>query len=890
MTTEAGRGVGNGRAFVVLVLAAVLLVSSLPTAGASQSELVLCTPPFHSSFVDVSGGPHGSNIRCLADLGLVQGIDGTYYQPRGNVTRAQMASFIARFMEHCLGTDLPLGSQRFPDLAGAHVHSRNIHKLYTIGVTDGITAASGGRFVPLQPVTRAQVASFISRALSYIDNGEARPEHQPPRTSSYPFPDDSFVHTRNVSALTAVGIIEGFPDGTFGPAQPLSRAQMASIIARAYQWTLPACQPDVTPPPPPPPPAPTVEITAPSGDEPAHAAAGDAFDVTMTVSDVASYVIEIRAQDGDEWILLDGGSGGALPDGSVTVTVSVPAGLPEGVYDLRVTVHNASGSGVDIAEGALEVVAPGPGTITGTIEVRGVAGPDVAGIGATVTATRVDDGEQASTTAGAGGHYTLPDLPAGTYVVVAELAGFAGTPIEVEVGADETVALDLVLISSVTGAFAVTVGGDPLGTEPLVADTTLEDVAIRFERTDDGDAIDVKVLLRIEDADGNEIDWSDPAEGIFTPETVALLLAALGTGPDDPTHTLDGESTITILDGASIGLGPNADRIARITLDLIDVRFLPDELVHERTDLDVEVLGVPDEVEVELLGIAEHYEQGATHTGTETARFLYVEGRGDVTATFNVVTILDGGGELLGPAELDALFAGMAFVDGDGQPTGHIRGPDGSWPQTGGNVVAPASIDVGIEFALQPDAPFGGYTLRLVAFDVSDVPVDEVSLAAALAGAYVLLGAAEADLVVIESLAITVDIFDVSGLPFGAGLQTVVGRSVDFAVRVENHTTQRSLEVGWFLAFEIGELAGPQAISLEVCERAPSPVPVLDDCHDVSDSLVPILLTDGRWLMQIAGLPESHAITPGEQRWHHFRTAIGEVGRFTSQVFLFEGT
>ena len=70
-----------------------------------------------------------------------------------------MASFLARALR--LGDAPPAG---FTDLDPAGVHTGDIHALAAAGVTAGC-AADPLRYCPDQPVTRAQMASFLARAL-----------------------------------------------------------------------------------------------------------------------------------------------------------------------------------------------------------------------------------------------------------------------------------------------------------------------------------------------------------------------------------------------------------------------------------------------------------------------------------------------------------------------------------------------------------------------------------------------------------------------------------------------------------------------------------------------------------------------------------------------------
>jgi micrococcal nuclease len=60
------------------------------------------------------------------------------------------------------------------------------------------------------------------------------------RAGSFPagtarFPDTTgTTHERAVAALADAGVIGGYPDGTFRPAEPISRAQMATMLTRAF--------------------------------------------------------------------------------------------------------------------------------------------------------------------------------------------------------------------------------------------------------------------------------------------------------------------------------------------------------------------------------------------------------------------------------------------------------------------------------------------------------------------------------------------------------------------------------------------------------------------------------------------------------------------------------
>jgi len=114
-----------------------------------------------ASFVDVDG-VHVADIGALAAAGITKGCNpaegNTRFCPKDAVTREQMATFLVRALE------LPSAVSDFVDVAG--VHAADVGALAAAGITKGCNPAEGNtRFCPKEPVTREQMASFLSRAL-----------------------------------------------------------------------------------------------------------------------------------------------------------------------------------------------------------------------------------------------------------------------------------------------------------------------------------------------------------------------------------------------------------------------------------------------------------------------------------------------------------------------------------------------------------------------------------------------------------------------------------------------------------------------------------------------------------------------------------------------------
>ena len=114
-----------------------------------------------SSFGDVdAAGFHAPFIARMAELGVTQGCgDGTVFCPDRVVSRAQMAVFLTRAF------GLPAGADPgFVDVAGDAWYVAAVSSLVASGITQG--CGDGAGFCPEQDTSRAQMATFIHRALN----------------------------------------------------------------------------------------------------------------------------------------------------------------------------------------------------------------------------------------------------------------------------------------------------------------------------------------------------------------------------------------------------------------------------------------------------------------------------------------------------------------------------------------------------------------------------------------------------------------------------------------------------------------------------------------------------------------------------------------------------
>jgi hypothetical protein len=164
---------------------------------------------------------HALNIDCIAWWKVSNGDNGDY-RPLEQVTRAQMAGFLARVIERTGGA-LPADPQdAFSDDEDS-VHELRINQLAALGVVGGL---GGDRYGPREVVTRGQMATFLTRAY------EQRTGRDLVADGDYFGDDDGTTHEQRTNEAAAAGFTGGLGDGGYGPNLPVRRDAMATFLAR----------------------------------------------------------------------------------------------------------------------------------------------------------------------------------------------------------------------------------------------------------------------------------------------------------------------------------------------------------------------------------------------------------------------------------------------------------------------------------------------------------------------------------------------------------------------------------------------------------------------------------------------------------------------------------
>lgn len=146
-------------------------------------------------FVDDDSSPFETEIDALALVGIATGCGDGRFCPERNVTRAEMASFLVRAF---VGDgEFDPAANSFTDDDGS-VHEPDIDQIASIGVTLG---CGDGLFCPHAAVTRAEMASFLTRAMN-ID-----PRVPPARPAARLLPGFTTFHNCCESRVTNIHVM-----------------------------------------------------------------------------------------------------------------------------------------------------------------------------------------------------------------------------------------------------------------------------------------------------------------------------------------------------------------------------------------------------------------------------------------------------------------------------------------------------------------------------------------------------------------------------------------------------------------------------------------------------------------------------------------------------------
>jgi len=174
-------------------------------------------------------------VEALFTAGITNGCDSSpNFCPEGKATRAEVAASLVRAV-HGPGFVPPPATGIFADVPADFWGARWIEQLYADSITTGC-AVDPLRFCPNDLVTRAEMGPFLLRA-------RHEPGYQPPPLALLSFADvaAAFWAAPWIEQLLVEGITNGCATSPlrFCPSSPVTRAEMAGFIVKAFNLTLP---------------------------------------------------------------------------------------------------------------------------------------------------------------------------------------------------------------------------------------------------------------------------------------------------------------------------------------------------------------------------------------------------------------------------------------------------------------------------------------------------------------------------------------------------------------------------------------------------------------------------------------------------------------------------
>lgn len=170
-----------------------------------------------SSYFDVKTSHWGyGSIQYLNKNNLIQGYPNGTFKPNNSLTRAEAASLIARTLN--LTTTKP---NPFNDVNKNNFAYDDIAAVAEQGIVVG---REEGKFYPNGALTRAEMASILSRAFDLSKQTNQAPQFSDVSTSHWAY--DSIVQ------LVESELTSGYPDGTFKPSNQITRVEFAAFLDR----------------------------------------------------------------------------------------------------------------------------------------------------------------------------------------------------------------------------------------------------------------------------------------------------------------------------------------------------------------------------------------------------------------------------------------------------------------------------------------------------------------------------------------------------------------------------------------------------------------------------------------------------------------------------------
>lgn len=198
---------------------------TVPADGASAYMLAYAS----RSFADLPDGHwSGAAVQFLSARQLINGVSERNFAPTRAVTRAEFAAMLARALDL---KPQPQQSSTPADVSRTAWYADDVSAAYEAGI---IAGRDSGQFAPEAAISREEMAVMLMRAYEYgVKAGLFAAIPAEPNAAV--FTDRSAISgwaAEAVERAAGLGLLNGRDNGTFAPADSLTRAESVQVLYR----------------------------------------------------------------------------------------------------------------------------------------------------------------------------------------------------------------------------------------------------------------------------------------------------------------------------------------------------------------------------------------------------------------------------------------------------------------------------------------------------------------------------------------------------------------------------------------------------------------------------------------------------------------------------------
>ena len=211
----------------------MLAVTASCGAEAGSALVSLTVRPEAAGFLDVPPDHWAyQEVMACVEAGIVTGYPDRLYRPGFAVSRGQMAAYVSRALA---GGDAGIpevtGETHFLDVPADHWAAKYVEYATAANI---VTGYSDGNYRPDWTLARGQMAVFIARAMVDPTGEEGLASYTPPSSPTFPDVPELYWAYKHIEFAASRGVVTGYTDGLYRPANVCTRDQMAVYISRAF--------------------------------------------------------------------------------------------------------------------------------------------------------------------------------------------------------------------------------------------------------------------------------------------------------------------------------------------------------------------------------------------------------------------------------------------------------------------------------------------------------------------------------------------------------------------------------------------------------------------------------------------------------------------------------